>query len=140
MFSVSGEGADSGELVTETHMLRDTDDTGLIKLIVDPARTVRCESPHWFEFEYGLPADENGWPIGVAQTKATSVERLRINHYASRTEEECRVKMARGGGWGHLRRWRQRDLEGRLELMYDDAIAHVLPRLRASLEQAGAPG
>jgi hypothetical protein len=138
MFSFQVSGENPNGLVTEAHTFRDTAETGLVKLVVDPARTVRCASPHWFEFEYGLPADENGWPIADAQTKATSFELLRINHYASRTEEECREKAARRGGWGHLRRWRQRDLEGRLELVPDDAIAHLIPRLRRSLERAGA--
>jgi hypothetical protein len=94
-------------------------------------------SAHWFEYEYGLPVDENGWPLATAGAKAPSFSRLRINHYVSRSEEEAREKIARRSGWGHLRAWRRRDLSGELELVHDDAIATWIPPLRESLERSG---
>jgi hypothetical protein len=138
MFSVSGHDAQPGGLVIESYLLRDTAQPGLLKSIVDPQRTLRCESAHWFTFEYGLPVDENGWPVTYGRTKATSFERLRINHYASRSMDELREKIARKSGWMHLRRWRERDLHGELDLVYDDAIACWIPPLRASFERSGA--
>jgi hypothetical protein len=138
MFSVSGHNTKPEGLVIESYLLRDTAEPGLLKSIVDPLRTLRCESAHWFTFEYGLPVDENGWPVADSRTKATSFQRLRINHYASRSMDELREKIARKSGWMHLRRWRERDLRGELDLVYDDAIACWIPPLRASVERSGA--
>jgi Glycosyltransferase family 92 len=139
MCSVSGKDGEPSDLVIERYQFRDTYDQRLVKSIVDPLRTVRCENAHWFTFEYGLPVDENGWPLAIWGTKATSFERLRINHYASRSEEEARLKSTRQrSGWGHLRDWRARDLRGELDLVHDDAIARWVAPLRACLKRRKA--
>jgi hypothetical protein len=138
MFSHSGHRTRPQGLVIDGHRLRDPVDTGLVKSIVDPLRTVSCESAHTFTYEHGLPVDENHWPVADAQTKSTSFERLRINHYASRSEEELREKAGRGFGWTHLKRWRLRDLRGELELVEDDSITPWVPRLERALDRAGA--
>ena len=137
MFSVAGRDGRPDDLVIDSFTLRDTEDLGMVKSVIDPLRTVRCMSAHWFEYEYGLPVDENGWPLATAGAKAPSFSRLRINHYVSRSEEEAREKIARRSGWGHLRAWRRRDLSGELELVHDDAIATWIPPLRESLERSG---
>ena len=98
MFSHSGYRTRPEGLVIDRYRLRDTADTGLIKSIVDPARTVHCDSAHWFTYDFGLPVDENHWPITEPQTKSTSFDLLRINHYASRSEEELQEKVGRGSG------------------------------------------
>jgi Glycosyltransferase family 92 len=136
MFSHSGHRTRPNGLVIESYRFRDRTETGLIKSVVDPLRTVRCEGAHWFTYEYGLPVDENQWPITSLQTKSTSFERLRINHYASRSAEELRAKVERGSGWTHLRRWRARDLRGELDLVRDDTITRWTPQLKAVLEGA----
>ena len=138
MFSVTARNERPGDLVIDSFSMRDAADQGFVKSIVDPQRTVRCLSAHWFECEYGLPVDENGWPLASPTTKATSFSRLRINHYASRSETEAREKIARPSGWGHLRRWRRRDLSAELDLIPDEAIAPWIPPVRASFEGSGA--
>jgi Glycosyltransferase family 92 len=139
MCSMPGGRRDSAELVIESNLYRDRYEQRLVKSIVDPQRTAGCENAHWFRFEYGLPVDENGWPLASWGTKSTSFARLRVNHYASRSVEEAEEKIARQrSGWGHLRRWRERDLRGELDLVHDDAIARWIPELRASLERTGA--
>jgi Glycosyltransferase family 92 len=138
MFSLSGGREKPGDLVIDSYPFRDAYDQRLVKLIVDPLRTVRCLGAHWFEFEHGLPADENGWPLAFPASKATAFARLRINHYASRSEQEALAKTTRQSGWTHMRRWRERDLRGELELVSDDAIARWVPPLRAALEQSRA--
>ena len=139
MCSMPGGRGETGDLVIESNLFRDTYNQRLVKSLVDPSRTAGCENAHWFRFEYGLPVDENGWPLASWGTKATSFSRLRINHYASRSVEEAREKVARQrSGWGHLRRWRERDLRGELDLVYDDAIVRWVPQLRASLARTGA--
>jgi hypothetical protein len=135
MFSHSGHRTAPEGLVIESYPLRDRAETGLIKCIVDPMRTVRCDGAHWFTYDRGLPVDENHWPIAEGQTMSTSFERLRINHYASRSEEELREKIERRSGWMHLRGWRRLDLEGELELVRDETIAEWVPALEAALRR-----
>jgi hypothetical protein len=122
--------------VIESYKMRDREETGLMKMIVDPLRTVRCENAHWFSYDYGLPVDENGWPLSEGQARWSSFERLRINHYASRSRDELGDKVERGGGWNHLRRWRKLDLDGELDLVHDDSIARLAPALEAALGRA----
>jgi hypothetical protein len=138
MFSHSGHRTRPEGLVIDGYRLRDHADTGLVKSIVDPLRAVGCESAHTFTYDSGLPVDENHWPVAGAQTKSTSFERLRINHYASRSEEELREKVGRGGGWTHLKRWRMRDLRGELDLVEDDSITRWVAQLEQALDRAGA--
>jgi hypothetical protein len=135
MFSHGGHRTRPSGLVIESYRLRDREDTGLIKSIVDPLRTVRCESAHWFTYEHGLPVDENGWPLADGLAKSTSFERLRVNHYASRSQEELRDKVDRSLGWKHLHRWRRRDLDGTLDLVPDDAITRWVPEVEAALQR-----
>jgi hypothetical protein len=132
MFSHSGHRTRPDGLVIESYPLRDRTGTGWTKCIVDPVRTTRCASAHTFTYDYGLAVDENGWPIAEPQTKSTSFERLRINHYASRSEEEARAKSAIRG-WKGVKQWRLDDLAGELDLVPDDAITSWLPALREAL-------
>jgi glycosyl transferase family 92 len=137
MFSHSCHRTRPEGLVIDRYRLHDSADTGLMKSIVDPLRAVRCESAHSFTYDHGLPVDENHWPIAAAQTRSTSFERLRVNHYASRSEEELHEKVKRGSGWSHLKRWRMRDLRGELDLVRDDSIARWVPELEQALGRAG---
>jgi hypothetical protein len=67
-----------------------------IKSIVDPTRTARCCSGHHFAYKDGrLAVDENHYPILGGIRAFNSLERLRINHYYTRSEEEYRKKLGR---------------------------------------------
>lgn len=67
-----------------------------VKCVVQPARTVTCESPHRFRYEGGIPAvSETGAPTEGNYTAAVSVQALRLHHYWSRSGEEFRRKMGR---------------------------------------------
>ena len=133
MFSHAGHPTRPPGLVIENYPLRDREDTGLVKSIVDPLRAVRCESAHWFTYEYGFPVDENRWPLVEGQAKSTSYDLLRINHYAARSREELEEKVERDSGWKHLHRWRRRDLDGSLDLVPDRLIMRWAPELEAAL-------
>jgi hypothetical protein len=138
MFTHSGHRTRPGGLVIESYPYRDREETGLVKSIVDPLRTVRCDNAHWFTYEYGLPVDENQWPLAQGQAKSPSFELLRINHYASRSAEEAHAKSTRGGGslgWMAVRKWRLKDLAGELDLVHDDGIMRWVPALEAALDR-----
>ena len=103
MFGASGHRTTPPGLVT-----RDTTcgartipgSTGTIKCIVDPRRVRAFCLAHFFMFdgEPGRrrepPADHAGRPF--SHTDEVSFERLRVNHYVTKSEEEFRRKLARG--------------------------------------------
>ncbi|GGA27673.1 glycosyltransferase family 92 protein [Dyella nitratireducens] len=67
-----------------------------IKSIVQPSKVVACTNPHFMLYADNMRAvDENGRPMDGAFTEKVSVEKLRINHYWSKSEEECRLKFAK---------------------------------------------
>jgi hypothetical protein len=70
-----------------------------IKSVVDPAEVRAFCQPHFFMLRSGLTVDENGKPITgppFSSTNEVSFERLRVNHYATKSEEEFRGKLDRG--------------------------------------------
>ncbi|MDJ0555858.1 MAG: glycosyltransferase family 92 protein [Microcoleaceae cyanobacterium MO_207.B10] len=68
-----------------------------IKSIVRPEKTIAPLNPHQFSYIDGLLAvAENYQEINGFKTEIHSVEKLRINHYTTRSKEESRKKMMRG--------------------------------------------
>jgi hypothetical protein len=63
--------------------------------MVDPKEAVNCRSPHYFEYARGCAVDENQYPTRGHQTVFLSLEKLRLNHYYTKSEEESRAKWSR---------------------------------------------
>ena len=77
----------------------------IVKSIVDPARTVRVGNVcHYFRYDGGKKAvNENFLAVAGEATREVSVERLRINHYFTRSGQERKEKLKRPGILhGHL--------------------------------------
>jgi hypothetical protein len=114
-----------------------------VSSVVQPARVVRCLSPHFFEYRPGFCAvTENHEPVFGPMTDRVSVERLRMNHYWTKSEEECHAKFTRGrADTGVSRAWPDEFLhrDAALNAVYDDEIHVHLPALRAALERVSAP-
>jgi hypothetical protein len=113
-----------------------------IKSIVDPARVERCRNPHCFLYVGGARAvDENHRPIDGPQTGETSFERLRINHYATKSVEEWHRKLSRPMAHsGRVRKFKEENLARRgerLSAVPDDTITAYLPALRDALGRVG---
>ena len=88
-FGPSGRRARPDGLVIEsylTHLRIDSDRT--VKSIVDPAAVKGARGSHLFNYHRRSAVDENGYPVHHHATKAPSFERLRINHYFWKSEEE----------------------------------------------------
>jgi hypothetical protein len=146
-FGSSGHLTRPPGLVIETHLWRAADGPNhLIKTIADPRRVTGCHSPHFVLYDEGTAVDENHRPIDGrprSKTENVSFARLRVNHYAIKSEEEFRRKVARGSADGvpkqatltaeqiERRAGSYNDVEDRTILMY-------LPRLRAALRQPAA--
>jgi len=69
-----------------------------VKSIVDPRKVVSVQSPHHFKFVEGqVPITASGQPLVQAPfTFDVEIDRLRVNHYFSRSWEELARKLARG--------------------------------------------
>jgi hypothetical protein len=100
VFGTSGHRTRPEGLVLENFTRRtDRNINKTIKSIVDPSDVRAFCVPHFFMLRSGPTVDENGRPITRLPFSATdevSFERLRVNHYATKSEEEFRSKLSRG--------------------------------------------
>ena len=146
MFGTSGHRTKPPGLVLESYRLRKDYPEGAIehvKCIVDPARTVGCIGPHSFVYRDGFAATETHLlldepPYGFAPV---SVGRLRVNHYARKSEEEYERKLARGHAHpvevDHDPRTRERR-ERKLNAVPDDAIVVYAEAVREAIARTEA--
>jgi hypothetical protein len=71
------------------------DPTMNMKSIVDPTRVTTSVSAHHCAYPYMSAVDENHFPVDGHTLVAPSFERLRLNHYHSKSEEEFVAKFER---------------------------------------------
>jgi hypothetical protein len=121
-------------LVVENYTRSIKGETSLIKSIVDPIRAIRCSTVHHFIYRHRSAVDENEYPIWGEVAKGASYSRLRINHYWSKSEEECRAKFATPrADNGYFRAWPSfRTLRERDEKIAepDDSLSGYVDRLK----------
>jgi hypothetical protein len=114
-FGTNGHKTAPPGLVIENYLARDIKaqcDHRHVKSIINPAHIVFAWDPHQWQVEWknGVPyalVDEHGVEVcketqvapflSLAGTPATSWDFFRINHYATRSEEECRWKLLQRG-------------------------------------------
>jgi Glycosyltransferase family 92 len=145
MFGSSGHRTKPPGLVIENYLWR-TDSpqlNSIIKSIVNPRRVTAFGTPHYFMYRHGVTVDASQRAMikpPLWRTESPSLERIRINHYMVKSEEEFRAKLERGHADGappkpkdKIDRWvrRYNDVEDRTILRY-------LPELRQRLERVGA--
>jgi hypothetical protein len=147
VFGTSGHLTKPDGLVTECYVRR-TKRRGYndkIRSIVDPRRVRSFCLAHFFMFngEPPVAVDEKHRPIygrkgsPYASTEEVSWEKLRVNHYTTRSEEEFRrkLKLVRPDT-GRLREYKETQLERMLTVMNeveDRTIQMYLPALREEL-------
>jgi hypothetical protein len=118
-----------------------------IKSIADPRRVQNFCLAHFFVYHGDLrfAVDENHRPIDgrpLSKTAEVSFERLRVNHYQTKSEEEMRRKLSRvrvdnGRPWELTEEQIARRLKV-LDAVEDRTIQMYLPALRAELERVEA--
>lgn len=95
-FGTSGHREPPEGLVIENYLTRLRVRADLtVKSIVDPAAVEGALNSHQFRCRRRTAVDENGYPVHSTLTKSASYERLRANHYYSKSEEELRAKHER---------------------------------------------
>jgi hypothetical protein len=133
-FGTSGHRTSPAGLVIESYLRRGGSNRH-VKSIVQPRSAVRCLSAHRFEYRHGLAVDENGYPIHRDATKSVSFERLRINHYYTRSEQELRAKLeAPRADYGQARPGSWELAKDQFNEEHDDLVTAYGPEVRAALE------
>jgi hypothetical protein len=108
-FGTSGHRARPSGLVIENYVRRAPRSPYLVKSVVDARRADRCLTAHVFAYADGHAVDEQGRPLvyregapppgmpprNASFTETFTASKLRINHYATRSEEEFRRKVER---------------------------------------------
>jgi hypothetical protein len=143
VFGSTGHRTKPPGLVTESYIRR-TAEHGFnrhIKSVVDPTCVRAFCMPTCFMYGDGLAVDEKerpieGPPYGV--TDSVSFSTLRINHYATKSEEEYRRKLRRGrADTFEPKGLTERGIARRLRMLdqVEDTTIHMyLPALRRALE------
>ncbi|NEP78864.1 MAG: glycosyltransferase family 92 protein [Okeania sp. SIO3B3] len=105
-----------------------------IKSIVRPEKAIAPLNPHQFSYIDGLLAvTENYQQINGFETEIHSVEKLRINHYTTRSKEESRKKMMRGTIYNNKQKQKWSFYEARHKMFNveeDLTIQRFLPEIK----------
>jgi hypothetical protein len=137
-YGTSGHRSKPPGPVIESYLYRSDhpEDNCWIKCIVNPLEAVRCRGPHFFFYRDGYAVDEKERPITgpMPFTESVTFERLRINHYRTKSEEEFRARSK--NAWPLRQTVQRPDLLSltRLNEQYDDAILVHSDALRRALE------
>jgi hypothetical protein len=145
MFGTSGHKTKPPGLVTRNYRRRIEFDGNInMKTVADPARVTTCLSAHHFDYPYLSAVDEDHFPVRGTRIASGSCERLRLNHYHWKSEQEYVAKCARMQAIGrprevptaeHFESLRKAEERGQT----DDAIQQYVPALEQALaERAGA--
>jgi hypothetical protein len=146
-FGTSGHDSMPDGLVTENYVRR-AEARGYnrpIKCVVDPSRVRNFCLAHFFMFngEPGVVVDENHQPVTaspgspLSMTDEVSFEKLRVNHYATKSAAEYREKLARvrvdNGQPRDLTEGQVKRLLEATDAVEDRTIQMYLPQLRDAL-------
>ncbi len=115
----------------------------IIKCIVDPARTLKILDPHKSfpkEGEYVVSEDHRPVTRG-ANRVIRSVDKVRLNHYFYRSQEEFEAKLARGrsdrADEAGRYPYEQFYVQARDAVLPDSAIQRFVPQTRAAMFDPG---
>jgi hypothetical protein len=151
VFGTSGHRTRPAGLVIENYVHRTEDprSNSHIKSIVDPSRVASSPSAHFFKYRDGLAVDENKRPLEESPfSEQVSFERLRINHYYTKSEEEAAKKFS-GSTTDPSRRPRifplrpsrvLPRLDRRMSQVRDETILGYVPALREAVATAEKRG
>lgn len=105
-----------------------------VKSIVNPRRTKAPRDPHCFRYLDGFGAvDENHQPVEGPLTATNSTNKIRINHYFTRSTEESRKKMERGNPDSKFKRpWNDFVRLNRNDVL-DTIMQRYIPELKQRL-------
>ncbi len=139
VFGSSGHRTPPPGLVTESYLWRvkTLEERQESKSIVDPARVQHCGGAHFFFYKEGTAVDELHRPVPYGRTREPVSERLRVNHYYTKSIEEGKKRLLkRAATTGNLRTAAHNRLElvdENMNDVLDETITAYLPELRSRL-------
>jgi len=155
MFGTGGHRTRPPGLVIENYLrtMETPDPIMNMKSIVDPTRVTTYASAHHAVYPYLSAVDEKQFPVEGHTLAAPSCERLRLNHYHCKSEEEFVAKFQRwrdigsrpSASWRRFQTWGEDEVPAdELERLRseeangasDDAILRFLPALREAMSEA----
>jgi hypothetical protein len=145
IYGSSGHATKPDGLITESYLMRSDDEDAkrMAKSIVDPSRVERCGGAHFFLYKEGSAVDEHGNEVPFGRTEPASWEKLRVNHYFTRSLEEARRKLSRRrpttGAIRNAALRRLEDTDKTLNVVRDEAISGYVPELRRRLAEPAQP-
>lgn len=143
-YGTSGHQTKPPGLVIESYVRRGVIEgrNRIIKSIVDPTRVERPgNEPHYFRYyDFARAVTENKEPIKGSLTEKLSCERLRINHYITRSQDERNKKLAGPVPYTGEPRKAERAAERDKELneLLDDVILRFAPAVWQALAARGS--
>ena len=141
-YGTSGHRTRPSGLVIENYLHRARfrpDSIAPIKSVVDPSRTSRAASIHHFHLD-GVAVNERKHPVEGGSGRRTwlSFDRLRINHYRTKSEEELRQKLELWESIGYARPQHSGPEAVERPGELDDTITRYVPALREATKRAAA--
>jgi hypothetical protein len=141
IFGSSGNRTPPSGLVTENYLWRAKTPDGpqQSKSIVDPSRAKHCGGAHFFFYQEGAGSavDELHRPVPYGRTPEPASDRLRVNHYYTKSIEEGKRRLLkRAATTGNLRTAAHNRLEivdENMNDVLDETITAYLPELRSRL-------
>ena len=140
MYGTNGHRTRPEGLVVENYLrtIPQPDPVMNMKSVVDPTRATHFISGHHCEYPYLSAVDENHFPVDGHTLLPPSFERLRLNHYHCKSEEEFVAKFDR---WREIGRRRRVITDEDLERVRDqergstddETILQFVPALRTAL-------
>jgi Glycosyltransferase family 92 len=115
------------------------------KTILDPERAERCGGAHFFHYKQGAGSavDELHRPVPYGRTSTVAFDKLRVNHYYTKSIAEGKARMERyAATTGNPRtaaRNRMEIVDQSLNDVTDETILMYAPELRRRLGLAPAP-
>lgn len=107
-----------------------------IKSIVNPRKVKVCGSPHYCDFKSGNTVDENGNPIKGAFSEQHHSDKIRINHYFSKSLEEFEAKISRGRAASSGKYEIRREEFEFADAVKDTSILKFIPNLKKRMRQS----
>jgi tetratricopeptide (TPR) repeat protein len=115
------------------------DNNKYVKSIVRPKQIIRPSCPHFFIpiSKDTFSVTENMEVLSSSIAEKTSVQKLRINHYYTKSQEEMKQKLIRGWACGveNPRTWLHFEYHDRNEVE-DLTIQRFVPKLRQAVDAA----
>jgi glycosyltransferase involved in cell wall biosynthesis/tetratricopeptide (TPR) repeat protein len=113
------------------------DSNKYVKSIVRTEQVLRPSCPHFFIpiSKDTFSVTENREPLSSSIAQKTSVQKLRINHYYTKSQEEMKLKLIRGWACGveNPRTWLHWEYHDRNEVE-DLTIQRFIPKLRQAVD------